>query len=105
MVDYDEQIKLFHEKLDELDIKIKENTIDIDVSLYKNSKYKITKQGEEVDESLGNAIVTFYNYSKTNISYKNHNLIFQTSLKDSSNNKIPIYINVENEIYKLELKN
>ena len=83
--------------------------VPIKVDYYKNSKYKISKltnrKFEPInDYTIGDEILTFYKYSKTNISFNNENIEIKGSLKDERGKDVPLFFNVGGDIYKMELE-
>lgn len=57
----------------------------------------------DIDNSdpIGNDILTYYEYSKTNINFNEMDVKIKGSLVDPSGNKVAIYFNVGKEIYRM----
>ena len=94
------QLDLFYNTLN-----AKEKNVSIKTKKYNTSNFKITKDGKQVNDVLCNAILTYYHHSKVKVTNNGSEIFLHGSFKDSSKNPVPIYFNINNEIYKMESKN
>jgi hypothetical protein len=95
------KLQIFNEKTNKFPIKVK---------TYANSDFIIFKLvGDEFREinannpeenAVGNAILTFFKYSKTSISYNNTKATIKCSLTYKKND-VPLYLKMGNDYYKL----
>lgn len=97
-----DQIELFYETL--RNIKEKGSEVYIKLKKYNTNNFNITQNGREVNNEVRNVILTYYHYSKVKVTNKDDEIYLQGSFKDSSKNPVPLYFNLNNEIYKMEYK-
>lgn len=102
MNDLERQLNLFNQTLTSINEKGK--PVDVGIKYYEKSNFRITVNGKEVDDTIGNAIVTYYHHSKAKVSYQGNEIFLHGSFKDSSNNPASIYFHVDGEIYKMDFK-
>lgn len=96
------QLNLFNQTLTSINEKGK--PVDVGIKYYEKSNFRITVNGKEVNDTIGNAIVTYYHHSKAKVSYQGNEIFLHGSFKDSSNNQASIYFQVDTEIYKMDCK-
>lgn len=88
---------------------VKTNTFSIkEIKYYKGSEYLITNlltnTPIDANDPVGNAILTYYEYSKMKIKSSENNNLLTIQIKGYIDKDKPLYFLVENIEYKMELK-
>jgi hypothetical protein len=95
------KLQIFNEKTNKFPIKVKTyaNSDFIIFKLVGNEFREINANNPE-ENAVGNAILTFFKYSKTSISYNNTKATIKCSLTYKKND-VPLYLKMGNDYYKL----